>query len=446
MTTPDARLATPLEAAWQPAMGGRLAVPTASAAPRTTGDAGEMTATPRTWWRTGLRVVRDLAIGFAVIAAIPLATIAFVGPAEWTTNSTRDRVAEVERLRPLTLSSRAGITPIEAGEALYRLAPPRVDQAIAMRPVVPDVLPWDGVPADAALFADHRSNRWPGPLATKVIERAAQGYSAAEIAWLRQIAEAPLWRDADLVARAAQIDIDGARLAKPLDPETPWLYPPTTATQRLRKIGDAGVARAAYYVTQHDYAKAEEALRTVVSLGFALVDNGTSFLDALTGRVLIDIGRDGLHQLSALTGQRDLFARSEPFRSNPNAQRIPIAVREADAARNLADASLSRAFRFEQYGLMSYTSCSSVGKVLTGLSDAERAAMDDARRTLPRFASERNMLDLQGRRVDVIAKVVAPTHTLTSIIVGAGEVTAAVTGNPRIATCTRFAAARLDGH
>ena len=72
--------------------------------------------------------------------------------------------------------------------------------------------------------------------------------------------------------------------------------------------------------------------------------------------------------------------------------------------------------------------------------------MEDAQRTLPRFPSERAMLAVQGQRVDAIVNTVQPSNALTSIIVGAGEVTSAVTGNPRIATCARFATARLLGH
>lgn len=434
-----------MQAAWQQAMGGRLTARAASAVPRAAEHEEGVGDAPRAWWRSALRVARDVGIGFALIATIPLATIAVFGPAEWTTNSTRDRVVEVERVRSLMTEKRAEITPLDAGAALYRLAPPKADQEIAMRPVVPDALPWaDNAPA-AGLFTDHRSNRWQGPEASKVIARAGQGYSAAEVAWLKHVAEAPLWQDLEVVAHAKQIDIDGARLAKPLDASTAYVYPKTTATQRLRQIADAGVARAAYYVTQHDYAKADEALRSVLALGFALLDNGTTFLDALTGRVVIDIARSGLHQLSAIDGRADVYAQSAPFRANANAQRIPIRTRELDAARYLADASLPRAFRFEQVGLLSYSICGSVGKVLTGLSHAEQAALDEARRTLPRFESERIMLAVQANRVDKIATLVAPSTPVTSIIVGAGEITSAVTGNPRIATCTRFAAAGLQG-
>jgi hypothetical protein len=446
MSTPEARIATPLQAPWQQAMGGGLAARAASSVPRVEHADEGAAAAGRAWWRTGLRVMRDVGIGFALIAAIPLAAIGVLGPAEWITNSTRDRVVEMARVRPLGAPRDAAITPIAAGEALYRLAPPKNESGLVMKPVVADSLPWAGaLPADG-LFANHRSTWWGGPDATTVIERAAAGYSVDEIAWLKQIADAPIWRDVDLVAKAPAIDVDGARLAVPLDPAKPWLYPPTTATQRLRTIASAGVARAAYYVTQHDYASADAALRSVVSLGFALVDNGTSFLEALTGRVLVDIGRNGMRQLAAIDGRNDVYALAAPFRSNPDARRTPMAVRESNAVRFLADHTLPRSFRFEQYGLVAYSTCTQLSAVITGPSAAAVAAMEDARRTLPRFDSERTMLEVQGHRVDAIVNTVQPDNALTSIVVGAAEVTSAVTGNPRIATCARFATARLQGH
>ncbi len=450
MSTPEARIATPLhaqwpQAQWSQAMGGALAA--RAAAPPRAEAADERTPTERrAWWRTGLRVMRDVAIGLALIAAIPFATIGLVGPTEWNTNSTRDRVAEMERVRPLASSKDATITPIAAGEALYRLAPPKSEAGIEFKPVVADELPWAGAAPAAGLFAGHISTWWSGPDANTVIERAASGYSAAEIAWLKQIADAPIWRDMDLVANAPAIDIDGARLAAPLDPTKPWLATPTTATMRLRKIASAGVARAAYYVTQHDYARADAALRSVISLGFALVDNGTTFLEALTGRVLVDIGRSGMRQLALVDGRRDVYAIAAPFRSNPDARRTPMVDRQSHAAEFLADHSLPRSFRFEQYGLLAYSTCTRLSTVITGPSAADRAAMEDAQRTLPRFPSERAMLAVQGQRVDAIVNTVQPSNALTSIIVGAGEVTSAVTGNPRIATCARFATARLLGH
>lgn len=433
-----------MQAAWQQAMGGGLAARAAAVPPAAIPD-GDTVATPRSWWRTGLRVARDVAIGFALVAAIPLTTIVIAGAPEWSSNTVRDRVVEIERVRPLGVSADPGISPIAAGGALHRLAPPKQKNALLLKAIQPDELPWmQTAPLAASLFVGNRSTWWQGPGATHVIERAANGFTTEELAWLRRTAEAPLWRDVELVARAKQIDIQGAMLSRRIDPTSPDDAPPTLPMQRLRQIAEAGVARAAYYVTQKDYARAEAALRTVVSLGFALVDNGTSFFDAVTGRVIVDIGRSGLHQLATVQGRPELLSAAAPFQVKSGVRRLPIAQREAEAVAYLADASLPRSFRYEQYGLVTYSACTSVPRMLVGPSAQAVAAMEAARRTLPRFPSEQDMLDYTANRIDVLSRVVEPHDMLGQIINGAAAVTSAVTGNPRIETCTRLVTAAFS--
>jgi hypothetical protein len=446
MTTPDTRLATPMQA-WQQAMGAGLAtVSRVGAAAVTATSDTTVSATPRrSWWSRGLRVLRDVALGLSLVAAIPLATIHYLGAPEWSANSISDRMAEVARIRPLAATVDPRITPRDAGMALLRLVPAKGSKDIPVREVASDNLPWRGATLPAALFADARSTWWPGPQSIKVIEGAARGYSAAEMAWLKDIADAPLWRDADLVARAAQVDIYGARLAGPIQNVSPEAQIPTVSMRSLREIAEAGVARAAYYVAIKDLAKADDALRTVVSLGLVLMDDGVTFLDGLTGRVIVDIGRGGMRQLAAIDGRADVYAVAAPFAPRRGASmRLSFAEREERALRDLSDPSLPRAFRFEQLGLLSYASCTSVRKVLVGNSAAEEAAIVDARATLPRFASEREVMEHMQRRVDALNRPATSSDGIGRLIQGAAEVTSALTGNERIASCTRLVVRQLD--
>lgn len=426
-------------------MGGGLAAPAASSVPRPAEQDARAADAPRVWWRTALRVARDVGIGLALIASVPLMTIGVAGAPEWTSNAVRDRVVEIERVRPLGVQSDPSITPTAAGEALHRLAPPQPRHGVPLKDIQPDVLPWmETAPLAPSRFVGERSVWWPGPNASQVIAQAAKGFTTEERAWLQRTAEAPLWRDVEIVARARQIDVQGAMLTRRIDPASPDEIPPTLPMQRLRQIAEAGVARAAYYVSHKEYGRAEEALRTVVSLGFALVDNGTSFFDAVTGRMLVDIGRSGLQQLATVQGRADLLAMAAPFRKKPDARRIPIAQREADAVEQLRDASLPRSFRYEQYGLVTYSACTSVKRVLVGQSAQAIAALDDARRALPRFLSEQDMLDYTANRIDVLSHVVEPRNALGQVINGAAAVTSAITGNPRIETCTRLVTAAVS--
>lgn len=436
MTTPEAHLATPVQAAWQQAFGGALAPRETPLTARLGSDSKPL------WWRRSLRVVRDVAIGFAVIAAIPLTTISVMGSSNWSTNSLRDRVVELARVRPLGVAVDPSISPIAAGEALHRLAPPKPREGDGQRVIVPDVLPWEAAPLDATLFDGRRSTWWAGPNPSEMLT-TAPAFSPAEMAWLKAMAEAPMWQDVERVARAKSIDIYGAMLETPLGANSSAVTP-FLSTRRLRVIGEAGVARAAYYEAIGQPARAEEALRTIVSFGFAMVDNGIWFLDAMAGRIAVERGRSALRELGLLHGDARLVALAAPFSSKSGVSRVPFAERVENATRDLTDATLPRSFRFEQYSLLRYSTCSTMRGTILGLSDQEEAAVEEARRTLPRFESERGVLDYMDRRFDASIRAIPPGGALRAIVQGAAEVTSAVTGNPRIAACTRMASSSFD--
>lgn len=439
MTTPEAPLATPVQAAWQQAfggaLGGALAPHEKRAAAPLIAETDSAQAAKASWWRRGLRVARDLAIGFTLIAAIPLTTIQTVGAPAWNVASVRERVTEINRVRPLSVTVDPSITPIAAGEALHRLAPPRSPSEASLKSSTPDELPWERQPLEARLFEGRRSNWWAGPDPVKLLKAGKPSFSPDELAWLKQLAEAPLWKDVALVARAQQIDIYGAMLSAPLTSETD---PPTLSIRRLRQISEASVARAMYFEAIGEPRRAEESLREIVSMGFALVDNGTWILDAIGGRLAVDIGRNGLHALGALHADDALVAASAPFTAKYRADKRPLAERQATAVRDLSDPSLPRSFRFEQYGLMNYSVCGSIPRVLMGLSAKESAAVATARAQLPRFASERALLDYMDHRIMLPISETGSASALTSIIEGAAQITSAVTGNSRIASCTRL--------
>lgn len=445
MTTPEAHLATPDEAAWQQAFGGALGGALAprearGAAPGVV-DATTSPAAKPSWWRRGLRMARDVAMGFTLIAAIPLTTIHLVGAPAWKIGSVRERVTEINRVRPLSVTADASISPIAAGEALHRLAPPRLPSQASLKPSTPDELPWERQPLEARLFEGRRSNWWAGPDPVKLLKVGKPSFSPDELAWLKQLAEAPLWKDVALVAHAKQIDIYGAMLSAPLTSETD---PPLLSIRRIRQISEAGIARAMYFEAIGEPRRAEESLREIVSFGFALVDNGTWILDALGGRIAVDIGRNGLHALGALHADDALTAASAPFTAKYRADTRSLAERQATAVRDLSDPSLPRSFRFEQYGLMNYSVCGSIPRVLTGLSAEESAAVATARAQLPRFASERALLDYMDHRIMLPISETGSASALTSIIEGAAQITSAVTGNPRIASCTRLVTERMS--
>lgn len=135
-------------------------------------------------------------------------------------------------------------------------------------------------------------------MALKMVSKAARGVSAEELAYLRTVAESPVWRDVERVASAPSIDMIGGQFALPFRADAFSPAMPREQFNDSKALAHAAVSRAAYYVATGRPKEAEAALRTIVGYGFAMIDNGSNTLQVLIGRVITDIGRDGLHQLS----------------------------------------------------------------------------------------------------------------------------------------------------
>lgn len=454
MHSPTVDLRQPARAPWQAAVGGALAPKGADE--RTRSVYSDLSAPPvedtpldaspavprKTWWSRTLRVVRDVAIGFALIAAIPLTVIGIAGVTPlYRLDAWRERIVEVERLRALRTPIDASVTPSVAGAALNRLMPVDGTASVPTHAVAAAEVPWRAAPLPAGLFTNLRSNRWAGPEASKVITTVARGVSPDERAWLATIAAAPQWQDADLVARAGMIDITGNRYVLPFASDAWSVGLPRFS--RSAEFAHAGVARAAYYVAIGDVARAEAALRTVVSLGFALLDNSLIGIDGIIGRAMIDIGRDGMRQLDIARNRHDRDALTAPLpRRKYTGPALKPGRGDLDALRetavaDLGNASLPLSFRGEQLSMLAWSGCGSVRSVVLGPGAQEAEALSAARTTLARNDSERQLVDLMVRSPNILPARPVADHALLELVQGAANVTSAITGNTRIASCTR---------
>lgn len=403
----------------------------------------QVAAAPRPLWRRALRVVRDLAIGLAVVAAIPLTLIQVAGVRPlFSLDVLRERIVEAGRLRVLTAPVDPTVTPEAAGAALNRLLPAVGTADVPTRAAVSPEIPWRSAPLPEGLFVGKRSVRWAGPESMKIIT-AARDLSAAERAWLATVAAAPLWRDADLVARARTVDITGQRYVLPFSAAASDHNLPFVNYTRSAEFAHASVARAAYYVAIGDEARAEAALRTVVSLGFALLDNSLIGIDGMIGRTMVEVGRDGFRQLDAVRGRhdRDAITASAPRRVYTGPMIKPtrdgLARLRTTAIADLANPSLPLSFRGDQLSMLAWSDCGSLTRVLLGPDAATRTAMAQARATLARTDAERQLLEVMLARPDVAPQRSMATNALAEVLEGAAAVTSAVTGNARIASCTR---------
>ena len=409
-------------------------------------------ATPRqVWLRRGLRVIRNAAIAVAVMTLVPIGFVMVRGD-----RLTRamfyghdDLVAKVrlvDAARPLRLATVSSITPMQAGLALNAMQPIRVKvagfetNASAARPAAP----WQK-PLSPALFATARPDIYDGPSSRSVLVASAQGYSPAEMQYLRALATAPVWRDFDIVARAPAVDMVGGQFKLPFGPDAMFESRPLPSFKESRELAYAAVSRAAYHMALGQKDSAETVLRSIVSYGFVLIDNGTSAMDELMGAVIVGVGRDALQRFYtiqhdprvglpelALPRKADLVAASGATQptSVDDARRRIIA--------RVDDPSVPLAERFESLRMLSVAQCTNVPELLLGPHADVRDAIERAPRTMARFPSERALMDLQGRTLTSYSSDHASLNVLQSLAVSSATVAGVVLRNPRLASCTRM--------
>ena len=445
MTTPSVKTADALGAAWQvndQAPPARLETAGPRHGRETAATAG---ASPRTVWSRAVRVARDLAIGLALITAIPLTVIGLAGPQLLMINApVRERITSANALRTLRAPVDPAVTPEMAGAALHRLRPMKSADGFVVRPAAALTIPWAETRLTAAQFAELQSKWWNGPDAKQIITAAATGLSAPDRAWLAQLAKAELWQAFDLVTKARQVDVVGQSLVTPFAGDVSAFRVPQPTFRQGRTLAHAAVARAAHYVAIGEPGQAEQILRSVLSLGFILIDDGFGTLDGLIGRVIVDVGRDGLHQLyrtgyhpERLAGTEVSVAPMSPVRPvRADERRVTAADVQADAIARLNDPSLPRTVHLDEMQRLAWSRCGSVSSVLLGPSSETEQVLARARSTLSRTDAERAAIDLFERSLERGPSQEARGSLPFTVIQGAGAVASTVTGNPRIASCT----------
>jgi hypothetical protein len=401
------------------------------------------------WLRLGLRIVRDALIGAVLISSVPVAFIAIKGPEVWRDYGWENTLAKVrgaEPARRLALPQDPSITPIEAGRAFARLG---TVKATAMFPTV-DVGPpaergWTdpgGFPADR--FPDARPKSVGGWSNQTVIESVARGLTPDELRTLRAIATSPVWVDFDRFARAPAADIFGARYQLPFTKTATTFEMPITRFAGSKELAYASVSRAAYYLAIGQKAEGEAALRSTIGFGFTMIDNGTTVIDQLIGRVIVGIGRDGLQRYFTATHDprlAEVIESGQPAKAKsafdptwPNAQWSTENVRQY-FLESAQDPKLLRGARFASLAALSRSSCTNVRELLFGPRPEVTQAFEQAKRDLARYPSERAFIDLMTTDLARVRSEGA-MKPLGRWMIGAATIGSTITGNPRIAACT----------
>jgi len=381
-------------------------------------------------------------IGLLLVTSVPFATIAFRGKAMLSNIPTMsERITSADVWRPMQVPKDASITPTQAGVAFRTLTSSRPATNFPMQDVEHRAeRPWRSSALTPDMFPTMRSAMFTGPSPDKVVRASRAGFTVKELAYLREISSASVWDAYDVVARAPQVDLLGARFVLPFRDNAFAPSMPSPSFGDTKELAYAGVSRAAYYLATGQRERAESALRSIVSFGFAFIDNGTSSLDALVGRVIVGIGYDGLRQFFEVTGDpRSATLAAPPALGTFAAKRTPATIE-----RLLSDANnpqMPRALRFESLGLLSYSSCSTVNGALNGPSAEIRNAFAAARTNLVRTPAEALYLDMLYYATNRVPDNFAHAFGVDQLILGASDVAGTLLHHPRLASCTRFVTA-----
>ena len=355
-----------IAAGWAGA-GDARAVPTRAHQAPPTPAAAESDGVKRGLARTGLRFLCNAAIGLALLTAVPFVMVGRT-TADWTSydrTSIRERLTDVERFRPLVAPTDPAITPMEAGIALRALQAGKPTLEFPVREAPALARPWTDHPVTGAMFAI----RTPGSTLPRIdwVVLSAKGFSPDELAYLRVLAEAPIWKEFDRVGSARSVDVIGGQYVLPFGDDAFALNMPIPRFSDTKQLAMAGVSRAAYYLAIGQPDRAEAALRSIVSFGFALIDNGTGAMDAEIGRVIVHIGRTGMEHFYMATGAiipagTDIDYRPSSFKYSAPRVKSPVdaAVLRQRLIADVDNAALPRALRLQRLQQLTFPSCGSM--------------------------------------------------------------------------------------
>jgi len=406
----------------------------------------------RSWSGAAFRFARNAIVGLLLVTVIPVGIVGWRSHYLNYYGHTRssERLERAEYLRPLMLPKDASITPMQAGLAFHAIQP--LSEQDGQFPTVPGVVtaparPWLTHKLTDDMFASPamRSRSFDGPSPEHIIEFAPGNLSTSELAWLREVAEAPLWKNFDLVAAANAVDFVGGQYQIPFRPDAFAPGLPMMRYAGTKELAYAGISRAAYYLAIGQPAKAEAALQSIMSFGFAMIDNAATLMDAVLGQVIVNIGRNGFEQFNqSVPGYNIIQTNAPPLPATSagtdnRGRRVSVAELHERLLEEASDNSAPRGVRMEQLRQLSLASCMNIPEMIFGPDEDTRAAFDNARKTLARYPSEQALLDMMLDATNRVPEKEAITNAPERLVMGAAAVASTITGNPRFSTCTRIA-------
>jgi hypothetical protein len=403
----------------------------------------------RVWLRRLRRALVDLAMVVAAMTAVPLLTVSAVHGRFWQSryrvHYAQAHVEEIETARAFMVPADPTITPLEAGQSYFYLLQPAVSTDFPAPSVAQS-------PPRTALGNMFYRSAVPGrrrmPNTSEILEAAAAGFSPEELAFLKTLSTAPVWREFDRAARAPVVDVVGGRFLLPFQPGASVWNMPLVQSGGLQSLAVIAYSRAAYHLAIGQRDSAEAVLRSIISLGVRVTDNAPTISDQFAGRELMTAGMWGLKQYYVLTHDPRAAAvnaglsHGEPvgrgdFGSLPTRDAATPEQARSELIRRASDPHESRGVRFASLELLSLAPCSNVRELLLGPRADIRDAFERAKRDLARYPSERAFIDLIAQSPNASSlsfdNVTSPTQ---QFMVGAATIAGAVLHNPRLTGCT----------
>jgi len=408
-------------------------------------------------WRAFLGWLKTASVTLGVMYVIAWVTITLAIPGMNmrfarmpSMDNTLQRGVIAEVARPFVLPTDPRITADEAGRAFVAILPAERRSPDFPRPAVEDHsdAPWRGEGMAPDLFKDMRASAWNGPSSAVILEAAARGLPARDMALLRTYATAPIWNDFDLVTRAPAVDLVGSRFLLPFRENARVYSFPLLRFAATKEMAYAGVSRAAYHLAHGRRADAERVLRGVISYGFVLKDNGASTIDDLIGDVIVGIGRDALARYydivhdprgaelalahkRAAAGEVPVPGPAWEFTSGDNAAARARLIQLSQSPQ------IPRGVRFEALHALGQTACGRPKDFVFGPGSDIKGAFAEARRSLARYPAELALIDLIERTVPAgLPDFVGPgAPSVEQRVLDAVRISEKVFFNPRLSGC-----------
>lgn len=352
--------------------------------------------------------------GFILLALSPLMLVVKYGTAAFETLPGRFGNVEAKAelagvMRPYALAKDDRITPLDAGRALHAiLGPPDEPSAFAVIPVPGwRGRPWhDPHPSD--LFVGFSRDQVFGLPSTQTTIANARRLTAREVAYLDSAVKLGNWRALETLARARRYDYVGAKFQLPFPESATTDEMPLARYSYIKELAYATSSRAALFLARGQRDSAEAAIRTTISAGFLLADEGTLLIERLIGNVIVGIGQQELVELYKATNDPRAVALQAGWNARRDAimersrsatlfdaidVRDPASIRDA-MLRFANDAKAPRGTRYEMLFGLGFSPCTNIHEFIFGPAADVRAAFENARKTWAHSAADTALLDL----------------------------------------------------